>query len=117
MLVFLRFHILAESPVILFPYQRVIDPLDEHCSRDRDWIPHVSIHHLVHICKTFCSYFYEYASHFYVSFTTCVRKRIHKSIYCSIYTIKTRLSRDGPCVHLVPHRVVCGPDGRKAHPY
>ncbi len=53
MLVVLRVHILAESPVVLSPYQRGMEYLDEHCMRDRDGIPKESIHYLGLFCKTF----------------------------------------------------------------
>jgi hypothetical protein len=53
MLVVLRVISLAESPVVLSPYQRGIKRLDRHCTRDRDRIPRKSIHYYVVLFKAF----------------------------------------------------------------
>ena len=52
-LVILQVHILQMSPVVLSPTSVGRDSLDEHCMRDRDWIPVESIHYLFVICKYF----------------------------------------------------------------
>jgi hypothetical protein len=54
MMVILRVHILAVVTSHVFPLPAWDSiTLDEHCMRDRDWIPQESIHYIKGFCKTF----------------------------------------------------------------
>jgi hypothetical protein len=69
MLVILRVHILADVTSHFTPTSVGFYTLDEHCMRDRDWIPLESIHYCFAICKCFCdklSLWYTFLCIFYM---------------------------------------------------
>ncbi len=90
MLVILRVHILAESPVTLFPLPAWDWILWTSTVCETEIGYRMKAYTILYIFASFFSYFYEYASYFYVHFMANTSKRIHKSIYCSTHTYSLR---------------------------